>query len=908
MRYWKEGDKLNNGKYTVEQILGCGGFGVTYKIRQNKNNRLFALKTLNLEARAKPDFPQLQAKFINEAIALASCRHPNIVRVYPQGFQEGNLWCMVMEYVEGEDLSCYLDRHGKLEEAQAIEIITKVGEALHFVHQQELLHRDIKPANILLRNSNSQPVLIDFGLAREYTHGQSIISMSNSRTLSFAPPEQFQERGNFGAWTDVYALAATLYVLLTNELPLPALFRPHADLKPPQEFNSNTSDRLNEAILKGMAMEISDRPQSIEKWLELLKPSAKINVLNIQKKEKLIGDRYQLIDSVEVERYLPGIYTEHIQTFIASDTKLDCHCIVKRIEFKDILFYSNKHKQKMFVWFKLTSKKYKEINYKQVQSLQDYFWEKDYFYWIYECIEGHNIGKTEIARDKIWQESDLIVFLIELLEILVLFEDKTTFISFHKIYPSNLIRRNADKKVVIDECLSYEINKLIYDINIPFDYIEDCLYYQAYTPYEAPEIIHSKNRRLRRNSDIYSLGMVAVQALTGLDDINLYSHYEDINLQDKAPRCSDELARIVNKMVKKNFKERYQSASEVIKDLTEVKTANQYLSTNQSEWENSEAFVIYGHSASINSIAFGLGGRILASGSSDGSVKLWNTSDRQEITTFKDTSQTRINSITYSHDGKVLAISKSIEHTGSSDNTIELWYIPDEQQSVTLIQIAKFENGSDRVLSLAFSPDGKIFAAGSIETIKLWNISSQQEITTLKPSIGFFGTGIVDSLAFNPNGRLLANSMKSNLHLWDLNNRKEITRREKINSLKHPSEVISVTFSPNGQVLASISGNCIKLWDMIAKEVYVIENNYSSFVSPIAFSPDGKTIAASNKTPVTGSGYTYSLCLWNVKTKEEIIIPNRFDNNFSSVAFSPDGQFLAGGTRDGKIRLWKVST
>ena len=222
MGYWKQGDELNNGKFVVEQLLGSGGFGVTYKIRQTKTNKLFALKTLNELAKNKPNFQQLQAKFINEAIALANCRHPNIVRVYPQGFQEGELWCMVMQYVEGKDLARELDLNGKFPEAKAVEIVTNVGEALGFVHRQGLLHRDIKPANILLRKSDSTPVLIDFGLAREYnSNPDSIRSMTNSMTESFAPIEQYRRQGNFGAWTDVYALAATLYVLVTKEPTFP---------------------------------------------------------------------------------------------------------------------------------------------------------------------------------------------------------------------------------------------------------------------------------------------------------------------------------------------------------------------------------------------------------------------------------------------------------------------------------------------------------------------------------------------------------------------------------------------------------------------------------------------------------------------------------------------------------------
>ncbi|GAB4550808.1 MAG: hypothetical protein Tsb0014_45260 [Pleurocapsa sp.] len=279
MGYWNQGDELNNGKFLVEELLGSGGFGVTYKIRHTRTNKLYALKTLNELARSKPNFQQLQVKFINEAIALASCRHPHIVRVFPQGFQEGELWCMVMEYVEGEDLARYLERNGQFEESQAVEIITKVGKALSFVHEQDLLHRDIKPDNILLKSSDFSPVLIDFGLAREYTPG-TIRSMTNSMTECYAPIEQYQARGNFGAWTDVYALAATLYVLVTKEVPFPARFRAHAQLPPPQQHNPQLSDRINEAILKGMAIEPGDRPQTVEEWLELLKPPSPKSLLS----------------------------------------------------------------------------------------------------------------------------------------------------------------------------------------------------------------------------------------------------------------------------------------------------------------------------------------------------------------------------------------------------------------------------------------------------------------------------------------------------------------------------------------------------------------------------------------------------------------------------------------------------
>ena len=272
MQFWHEGKQLQNGKLIVEKVLGNGGYGVTYKVRETSTGRYLAVKKLKEERRKQANFQEQQTKFFNEIIALANCTHPNIVRVYPRTFMDSGLLCMVMEYIEGVDLAEYIDTNGKFSEPEAIALITKVGRALAHIHQQGLLHRDIKPDNILLRQADLEPVLIDFGLAREYTPG-TIKSMTDSKTIGYAPIEQYQRRGNFGAWTDVYALAATLYSMVTGRAPIPADARqdsPSDLLVAPQYFNPDLSDKLQEAILRGMAIKISDRPRTVQRWLDTL--------------------------------------------------------------------------------------------------------------------------------------------------------------------------------------------------------------------------------------------------------------------------------------------------------------------------------------------------------------------------------------------------------------------------------------------------------------------------------------------------------------------------------------------------------------------------------------------------------------------------------------------------------------
>jgi formylglycine-generating enzyme required for sulfatase activity len=260
------------------EVLGGGGFGITYLARERRSQQHFAIKTLNPVRQGKPGFPQEQQKFINKALLLASCKHPHIVSVQELIVEDG-LQGMVMEYIVGEDLAKYLDPQGALSEDEALRIIRRVGEALICVHEAGFLHRDVKPSNIMLREGSRTPVLIDFGLAREFNLGQ-IRSMTNSRTEGFAPIEQYKKRGEAGYakpghYTDVYALAATLYVLLTKQTPILANFRDEANipLPPPQQFNPRISSWVNDAIVRGMSLLPKDRPQSIAEWLRLLSGS-----------------------------------------------------------------------------------------------------------------------------------------------------------------------------------------------------------------------------------------------------------------------------------------------------------------------------------------------------------------------------------------------------------------------------------------------------------------------------------------------------------------------------------------------------------------------------------------------------------------------------------------------------------
>ncbi|MFN7283195.1 MAG: SUMF1/EgtB/PvdO family nonheme iron enzyme [Dolichospermum sp.] len=293
MAYFTPGQLLKRGQYEIIDTLGQGGFGITYLAQDHKRKKEVAIKSLNvsfLKQRYRDKYgntdsfgeflAEEQDKFNTEAMVLATFDHPHIVKVYPELFQENGLSCMVMEYVKGKNLEQYLYANGVFSESAGLEIIKGIGEALGYIHDRNYLHRDIKPANILLREEDNKAILIDFGLAREVNFAE-LMSLTNAKTPVFAPPEQFENRSNFTPALDIYALAATLYVIIAvHEPPFIPLPSPYLNAKimldmkmaiePLQKYNSQISQKVNDAILKGMELDYQNRPQSITEWFKYL--------------------------------------------------------------------------------------------------------------------------------------------------------------------------------------------------------------------------------------------------------------------------------------------------------------------------------------------------------------------------------------------------------------------------------------------------------------------------------------------------------------------------------------------------------------------------------------------------------------------------------------------------------------
>lgn len=278
---------LLNGKYRVIQSLGQGGFGITYLAEQMAGAdapvRRVAIKEffmkdycdrqgdhthVTLGTQSNRDMVErYKQKFLKEARTIAGFQHPNIVKVYDV-FSENNTAYYVMEYLDGQSLTDLVQSQGALPEQMALGYFEKLASAVAHIHEHRVNHLDIKPSNVMLR-SNNEPVLIDFGLAKQYDQGGGQTSTTPiGISEGFSPPEQYNLGGvsSFSPQTDVYALGATFYYMLSGIVPTASTNILNEGL---QELPPYISRGVRTAVAAAMRLRRDDRP-SIQQILMLL--------------------------------------------------------------------------------------------------------------------------------------------------------------------------------------------------------------------------------------------------------------------------------------------------------------------------------------------------------------------------------------------------------------------------------------------------------------------------------------------------------------------------------------------------------------------------------------------------------------------------------------------------------------
>ena len=304
-------------RYCIGEVLGKGGFGVTYKAFDTVDSKIVAVKeyypsglvhrdtgTTQISVSSKQyedNFKVGADKFFEEAKMVSRFNgNPNIVNVYEFFYENGTVY-FAMEYLDGVDLKHFVkERGGKLPQENVLYIADIITDALLIAHSMNVLHRDISPDNIFILN-NGEVKLIDFGAARQVLAEQSK-SISVILKQGFAPLEQYQRRGKQGPWTDIYALGATLYYVITGKMPDEVTERlDFPDIGSADEYG--VDPEFWEIIRKCMEVRAADRYQTVFELKE------KLNALSIKPSPLIwdeVPDKEKDIVDVATQNVIPG--------------------------------------------------------------------------------------------------------------------------------------------------------------------------------------------------------------------------------------------------------------------------------------------------------------------------------------------------------------------------------------------------------------------------------------------------------------------------------------------------------------------------------------------------------------------------------------------------------------------------
>jgi WD40 repeat protein len=524
----------------------------------------------------------------------------------------------------------------------------------------------------------------------------------------------------------------------------------------------------------------------------------------------------------------------------------------------------------------------------QIPELFAHFEQENRQYIVQEFIDGQNLTE-ELAEQGRFSESAIVSLLEDLLPVLD-FVHKGKVIH-RDIKPENIIRRRHDRKLVL-----VDFGAAKYATGTTLNQTGTTIGTKGYA---APEQTFGKAVFA---SDLYSLGVTCIHLLTTREPFEMYDAMESTFVWREylgINKVSDRLATVLDKAIESSVRRRYQSAEDLIQGLKATPSKVSRTITPQSRSPAptpqraiatvrvstppitvSEIGSLVGHGAPVKAVAISANGQLLVSGSRSG-VKWWQLHEGQELPTLRSSWPEEpfagVSALAFSPDGRLLA-------AGSGGGAIALW-------DVTLRRILRLLKAPSGVKSVAFSPDGRLLAAGGTDgAIALWESSSWR---LFPPLMGH--SAAVNSVAFSPDRRtLVSGSEDTSIVFWDVT-----TQADTQTGWGRSGSVNAIAISPCGRFLASGCANrTILLWELPSGQQLGTLTGHSTGVNSVAFSPDGATLAS-------GSDDT-SIVLWDVKTGQEKRTCWGRSGVVYAVAFTPDGNTLVSGTEDTTVKIWQL--
>lgn len=863
------------GHYQLTREIGRGGMGVVYEaVRADDQFRQkVAIKLL---------WPGLNnsevvRRFRRERQILASLNHSNIARLLDGGTSEEGWPFFVMEFITGEPITEYCHRH-RLSISERLRLFQEVCEAVQFAHQNLIIHRDLKPGNIFVTETG-EVKLLDFGIAKLLDPARQAATVQPTTnalmmTPEYASPEQMRG-ANVTTASDVYSLGVVLYELLAGQLPyrfkdrsLPELVRVVCEQEP-----EAPSHRLKQGMRDEGGRMKQGRNDSVHPSSFIPHPSdlrGDLDGIVLMALHKDAQRRYRSVEQLheDIRRHLAG---QPIQAQTISLGYLTAKFVRRNklaVAAATLILLTLLAGIIGTSWQARRATEQARLNrrllYAAQMNLAGQAWD------------AANVGRTtQLVESNFPQNGE---------------EDLRGF-EWH--YLRRLSRQNL--RLTLQH------------------------------PNEVHAVAFSPDGTKVATGDEDGTGRLWESA-TGRLLATLQAHKSKILSLDFSPdgktlaTGSSDYLIIFWDVVSGRQLMKMKAHEDAVLNLKFSPDGKWLAVTSYGpavdmiNLRDSVHIPLVGHSRGSSGLAFSPDSRLIVSGSEDSLVKVWNVPvnylpginrpcerswwpmtttyengvlrsvwkrygcghddilpvPSREVAVLKGHSD-RVFSVAYSPDGKMLA-------SGGDDQTVKLW------DTTTWRQIASLEGHAGGLLSVKFSPDGKTLASGGDDRIvKLWDVATRRE----RGAIRGHG-GKIYSVAFSPDGNSLATASDDHtVKLWDV-----ATGSAPFTDLKgHTDELNSVAFSPNGTAVATASDDkLVKLWDSTTGRELKTLHGHTAMVQSVAYSPDGKRLAAASR-----NGW---VIVWDVSSGQPLLNIYANYSQAISVAFSPDGRKLATGGQD----------
>ncbi|HAT14234.1 MAG TPA: serine/threonine protein kinase [Microcoleaceae bacterium UBA11344] len=828
--------QLLDGRYQIIEVIETGEFGLNYlakDIRRPGEPQCF-VKHLR-PGTSEPELINTTRRlFLKEAEVLEKLgQHDQIPQLFAF-FEENEEFFLVESFVAGHSLSTEIVPGKPLTEEKVILLLKELLEILVFVHGQGVIHRDIKPGNLIRRYSDNKLVLIDFGSVKEIHIAQRQAPVTvRIGTMEYMPIEQFQYNPQLNS--DIYALGMIGIQAITG---LPAYDLPKLrDLKNSQKGEiiwrhlAVCSQGLADVLDNMVCYDFRERYQSAAEALADLRK---------------IGDRSKArIPKLTVYREEVGRRTS---------TRGDITLVGRRILDELCVSLELLPEEAEAIEDDVLNpyRKYREKGERYEQALQEAM-QQEYPFSVATREELKRLQQVLGLTDEDASRIEELVVPKSLLS--KLYKAISTVLEGHRksntapaesISPLNLQANSAPSPLVnLNGKTDLQVNS-------------------------AAAIVQKETSKFNP----YLIGATLAAILAAIGGIYGYLKWQE--WQQRVGIESQALAQINALYLESNYEG-------CIGEIPKIaNTSSSYTSAqnlqNQCEaglrWKNAKVKNFAQHSDAVGAVAFSPDGLMLASGSKDKTIQIWDLATGKSIRTFEGDSST-IWSVAFDSNGTRLA-------TGTGFWRVMLWDLKTGQSMSSLDHAAS-------VWSVAISHDGQLIASGSGDkTTKIWDAVNGRLIHNLPDHTDF-----VYSVAFSPDDKTLVSASKDNkITIVDV-----ATGRLLKTIDGHADQVRSVAISPDGQTLVSGSyDESIKIWHLETGELIRSLKGHSDDIVSVAISPDGKFIASGSKDK--------TIKIWDLATGELLNTLTGHLDQVYVVTFSPDGKTIASGSKDNSIRLW----